>query len=391
MKIAMIYNYDPLTPEMGGGRTYVENLVNFLVRQGVDVKLFGVNKSNSSNEEYRKLEFSFIPVTKRTLLNRGDVGAWWKYLLKLFLVAPSQKLSVDVIIHSHRTYFMLPFILFRPENPKVCTLHMKPLEFVKVEYPQYYKCIDRIHKIIEGYCLKRVNMVIAINEKVARAYIERYPFLNDKISIISGSGVDLDKFKPLDQLKIRKELGFNCNDIIILFVGRIEKIKNLDLLIHSFALLNEKVQNIRLLIAGRGDERSNLESLVRTLNVDDKVSFVGEVSPDKTPAIYNCADIFGLTSHSESSPTVVREALACGVPVVTTDVGDVNEILVGMDCGIIVKSNTPSEFQSALEEMIFRIKSDPELIRDNCRSLAMKKFGFAEIGESVIDIYSRYR
>ena len=91
MKIAMIYNYDPLTPEMGGGRTYVENLVNFLVRQGVDVKLFGVNKSNSSNEEYRKLEFSFIPVTKRTLLNRGDVGAWWKYLLKLFLVAPSQK------------------------------------------------------------------------------------------------------------------------------------------------------------------------------------------------------------------------------------------------------------------------------------------------------------
>jgi glycosyltransferase involved in cell wall biosynthesis len=388
MEIAMIYNYDPLTPEMGGGRTYVENLVNFLMRQGIDVKLFGVNKSNNSNEEYRKLEFSFIPVTKRTLLNRGDVGAWWKYLLKLFLVAPSQKLSVDVIIHSHRTYFMLPFILFRPENPKVCTLHMKPLEFVKIEFPQYFRYIDGIHKNIEGYCLKRMNIVIAINEEVKRAYIERYPFLENKIRIVSGSGVDLDKFKPLDQISVRKELELSSINAIILFVGRIETIKNIHLLINSFALLNEKIQPTRLVIVGRGSERGNLEGLVKSLDLGDKVKFIGEISPREMHKAYNCADVLALTSYSESSPTVVREALACGIPVVTTNVGDVNDILDDY-CGIIVNKNDPKEFQLALTEMLSRVRNDPGLMKRRCRSLAIEKFGFAAIGDQILDLYSK--
>jgi len=388
MKIAMVYNYDPLTPEMGGGRTYAENLVDFLVNRGIDVKLFGINKSNSDSEEYRKFDYQFIPVTKRTILNRGDVGTWWKYLIRLFIIVPFQELSADTIVHSHRTYFMLPFILLKPKNPKICTLHMKPLEFMKVEYPQYHRFINRLHKIIEGYCLKRMNLAIAINETVKQAYIERYPFLEGKISVILGSGVDLNKLKPLDQLKTRKELGFNSDDILILFVGRIEKIKNISFLINSFALLSEKVQNTRLLVAGRGSEMSNLESLVRTLNLGDKVNFVGEISPDKIQNIYNCADVFAITSYSESSPTVVREALACGVPIVTTNIGDVNEILKDDYCGTVVKNNDPNEFQSALIEMINRIRNDPELMRSRCRSLAVEKFGFAEIGDKVIDIYS---
>ncbi|MGI6078573.1 MAG: glycosyltransferase [Fastidiosipilaceae bacterium] len=382
LEVVMVYAYDPSECGGGGGIRYAHNLIKHLLNDNISTTLLGVKLSGEN--KFTEDSFEFIPV-----LEHSDL--WWKYYLMLFLKLPFMDISEKAIIHTHRTYFMLPFIFFNQNNPKICTLHMKPLEFVKVEYPQYYKYVDRVHKIIEGYCLKRMNGVIAINEKVKQAYTERYPFLEGKISVIPGSGVDLDIFRPLDRLKIRKDLGFNCDDVIILFVGRIEKIKNIDLLISSFALLNEKVQNTKLLIAGRGGERSHLESLVRTLNLDDKISFVGEVSPDKIPAIYNCADIFALTSHSESSPTVVREALACGVPVVTTDVGDVNAILVDEDCGIIVKNNTPSEFQFALEEMIFRIKNDPELIRNNCRSLAMKKFGFAEIGDRVIDIYSRYR
>jgi glycosyltransferase involved in cell wall biosynthesis len=121
--------------------------------------------------------------------------------------------------------------------------------------------------------------------------------------------------------------------------------------------------------------------------VDDKVSFVGEVSPDKIPVIYNCADIFALTSHSESSPTVIREALACGVPVVTTNVGDINEILKDDCCGIVVKNNDPNEFQLALNEMISRIQNDPRSMRSRCRSLAIEKFGFAEIGDKILDVY----
>lgn len=378
----MVYAYDPSEQGGGGGIRYAHNLVQYLLDNNISTTLLGVKLSNENR--FTNNKFNFVPVLKNS-----DV--WWKYYLMLFIKSPFMSISENMIIHTHRTYYMLPFILFHRNNPKICTLHMKPLEFMKVEYPRYLRFIDTLHKIIEGYCLKRVNTVIAINGEVKQAYIGRYPFLENKISVISGSGVDLDTLKPIGQLKVRKDLGLNSHDIIILFVGRIEKIKNIDLLIRSFALLSENVRETRLLIAGRGSEIGNLESLVKSLNIDSRVNFIGEIRPDKIQDIYNCADVFAITSYSESSPTVVRESLACGVPVVTTNIGDVTEILKDDYCGIIVRSNDCMEFQLALKEMISRIKEDPELMRNRCRSLAIAEFGFARIGDKVIETYSDSR
>src|SRR5439155_16616195 len=158
-----------------------------------------------------------------------------------------------------------------------------------------------------------------------------------KVTVIP-LGVDLERFRPMDQEAARAELGLK-DERIILFVGRIEPLKGVDILINAAAILDSDV-DCSVLIVG-GDESSasrieELQGLARDLGIDHRVAFVGAVDHDSLPLFYNAADICVVPSHYESFGLVAVEAMACGVPVIASRVGGLMGTVKDGETGYLV-------------------------------------------------------
>jgi glycosyltransferase involved in cell wall biosynthesis len=370
-KVMMVYPYDPQNIMPGGGIRYVDLLLNNLIERKVDVSLIGVNLEGGQNQD---LKIPFAPI-----LNKSD--NCWRFLINLFFKVPFMKIENGTIIHSHRSYFLLPFILFKPHNPKIVTLHGITLEIIKTSsYNRYYNHIKKVYRIAEKFLLRRIDFHVAVSDNVKDFFENMYPFLNGKIIVIS-SGIDTQLFRKLEKSNLRKKYGFDDSENIVLFVGRLEKIKNIAFLIKSFKILTEIIENSRLLIVGDGIEKQDLKNLSEQLSLKN-VTFMGSQKMENMPEIYNLADLLALCSHSEASPTVVKEAIACGIPVVCTNVGDVESIITHESLGRILYNNNISDFSIAMSEVL---KKKP-IALDKFREIKMK-FDFSSIAESYENLY----
>ncbi|MEN6293348.1 MAG: glycosyltransferase, partial [Methanobacterium sp.] len=131
----------------------------------------------------------------------------------------------------------------------------------------------------------------------------------------------------------------------------------------------------------------NIQEFTKKSGLDD-VIFTGNLSSDKVIKFMNCADVLALMSWFEASPTVVREALSCGIPVVTTNVGDVKNIITNQYLGKIVNSYDEKDYAEALINVINLNKESPDKVRDECRKLACENFSFENIASEFISIYN---
>ena len=158
-----------------------------------------------------------------------------------------------------------------------------------------------------------------------------------KVSVIPP-GVDLSRFHPMSQSQSREFLGYG-EEKNILFVGRLEPLKGLDVLFRAVAAL-ENLSNITLNIVG-GDENSQektrLQALASRMKLTQNVRFVGSVSQDELPLHYNAADVCVLPSHYESFGLAALEAAACGRPVVASAVGGLPTIVRNGSTGFLVE------------------------------------------------------
>jgi D-inositol-3-phosphate glycosyltransferase len=168
-------------------------------------------------------------------------------------------------------------------------------------------------------------------------------------------GVDLDLFVPMDKLNARRKLGVRDGERVILFVGRIEPLKGIDILISAAAQLHED-ENFRVLIVG-GDERAakRVEALrqqAERLDVDHHISFVGAVDHEQLPLYYNAADVCVVPSYYESFGLVAIESMACGTPVVASRVGGLAATISDGETGYLVPWRCPEPFAERLELLL---------------------------------------
>ncbi|MHB8104700.1 MAG: glycosyltransferase family 4 protein [Dehalococcoidales bacterium] len=369
MDVIIIEAIDPSQPIMGGGEVYSQNLLEYLLKTGVRVTLLGVCHGSSllTNDK-----LTFLPVTRKISLTG------YEYFLRLMAKTPFMRIPVSAIIHAQRPEYMFPFVLFHWQHPKIITLHGTVLKGIRLKRK---KIVRFIYEIVESFTLKHSNMIIAIDEATRQFYQQRYPRLAAKIKVIPV-GIDLNKFKLLDREGLRLKYGFKPDDKVIVYVGRLEKEKNLEFLINCFTSLAVLIPHAILVLVGDGRDRKSLEYLVRSSGLK-RVIFMGAQEPDNIPKILNCADVLALCSLFEGSPTVVKEALACGVPVVSTDVGDVREIIRSETTGKIVSRNK-EDFNHALANML--LKEDREKMRKECVKVATE-FGFEQVGAKIVGLY----
>jgi len=366
MDITIVASVDPEASKGGGIKVYVSNLIESLVNHEIRLRAIGIDYTSKRE---RNSSYSFIPIAK-------NVKSEYKFLLNLFIKVPTLQIPKSSIIHLQRPEDALPFILFHRKNPKVCTLHGTPSKTISLKHPNL---VVIVYKIVESFCLKHIDKLIAVDKTTKQYYEQVYPWLKNKVEVIPV-GINLNKFKPMNKIEMRNMHGFNKHDKIIVYVGRLEKEKNLEFLIKSFVFIKKHNSCTKLILIGDGRERRNLENLVKGLKIKN-VQFMGFQNSNKVPEFLNCADIFVLTSLHEGSPTVVKEALACGVPVISTDVGDLPEIITSEDYGLLVESTNPKELADKI-----LVALDKEWDREKILRYA-EQFRWENIVEKILKVY----
>ena len=138
-------------------------------------------------------------------------------------------------------------------------------------------------------------------------------------------GVNLDLFRPIAKEDARRQLGLSDDDRILLFVGRIEPLKGVDILLGAAAQLEGDSDCFVLVVGGDSTDRqgevAHLRGLASELGIAERVNFMGAVDHERLPLFYSAADICVMPSFYESFGLVALEAMACGTPVVASRVG----------------------------------------------------------------------
>ncbi|RFC44067.1 MAG: Glycosyltransferase involved in cell wall bisynthesis [Verrucomicrobia bacterium] len=179
------------------------------------------------------------------------------------------------------------------------------------------------------------------------------------------NGVDLDIFQRRDRSAARAALGIAPDDAVLLFVGNLLPVKNPGMLVAALHQLNQAraIRGLRgaiLNIIGTGPMERQLRHQAETLGLDGSIHFLGRQAPADVSQHMNAADVLCLASWNEGFPNVVLEAMACGLPVVSTDVGGIRERIDRPTRGLLVPAGEVPDFVAALNATLERGERVPQ-------------------------------
>ncbi|MES2715288.1 MAG: glycosyltransferase family 4 protein [Pseudomonadota bacterium] len=161
------------------------------------------------------------------------------------------------------------------------------------------------------------------------------------------NGVDLERFRSHDTAAMRQDLGITGAPVV-LTVGNLHEHKGQRLTLEAFALLRQRHAGAQLLVVGEGPDRSWLQARAAALGLADAVRLVGTVPNTELARWYSAADVLVLASSREGWPNVLLESMACGTPVVASDVGGVREIVLSEVAGRVLAQRTPQHLADSL-------------------------------------------
>ena len=172
-----------------------------------------------------------------------------------------------------------------------------------------------------------------------------------------SNGIDLSRFspgKPDDE--IYEKFGISKTKPTVLYVGRIDPEKSLDVLIRAFALVLKRVPNAQLVMVGDGASRNDLEDLAEKEGIANSVHFLGRIIGDDLPKIYRIGKVFAITSKTETQSIVIMEAMASGLPVIAVRAGAIPELVWNNKNGFLC---TPDDSAVIARNLIKILKNTP--------------------------------
>ena len=246
----------------------------------------------------------------------------------------------------------------------------------------------RIH--VEGELAQQADLLIASTSDEANELTDAYGADPERVFMVPP-GVDLATFQPMDRAVARRELGYG-SERVLLFVGRLERLKGVEVAIRALALLRDRQHDdVRLLILGEdsheGDEseKDRLKAIASETGVRDRVDFVGSVAHHELPYFYAAADVCVMPSYSESFGLVALEAQACGCPVVASGVSGLRSVVRDEVSGYLIDEHDPA----AYAERIGRLLADRELAQQMGRrgSLLAQRFSWKRTADRLEELF----
>lgn len=361
-KVALIYPFDPLGSKVGGVETFMRGFIKH-APPGMDILHIGITTDRLARPvgkiatlEVGGREFNHYPVLYEQDENsRQRVPLSLRFAMALF---GAHRLELKKMLRGRVLQFnkLEPAVVFLSwNNPKVCFIHNDIPRQLSPTSEYAWRKMPSLYFALEKQILGRMKKTYTVNNNTLRLYQEIYQKFSKDIHFLP-TWVDESVFSVRDRHSAKsdaaKKFGLDLNGPWLLFAGRLQKQKNPTLMIQSFKEVVRLHPRARLLIVGEGNLLSETKRLAESLSLVSNIDFLGFQSQSDLALLYQAADLLFLTSAFEGMPRCVLEALGCGLPVVTTDVGEVRLVVRPGLNGEIVETHEPVYLAAAVDKVL---------------------------------------
>jgi glycosyltransferase involved in cell wall biosynthesis len=364
------------TPLIGGAENQMYLLAKFLDKEKYKIILICSDYKNL-DEWVKKFENEGIEAIRLNVFHKHDPRHYFQ-LKEIIKQRQIDIMHVHIWNPASCRYALMLGIKYN--IPLVITEH-DPFE------------LSKLKTFLKKRFLKNVNHVIAVSNSNQKLLIKLFPELKNRISTIHN-GIDVTwfesqllSFNDIKRKEYRKnELSVDNNSKIILTVAELHERKVLNYLIKAFPLIKKEIQNSKIVIAGIGPKKEELEKLAEKENVKNNIMFLG--FRKDIHYLMKAADIFILPSIKEAFGLVLLEAMAAKLPIIASNVGGIPEIIVNNKNGELI----PPHDEKLLAKTVIKLLKNSELCQKYVRTgfkILKKSFDAKIMAKKTEKIYDK--
>ena len=389
MKVLFVVPYFAPAWSFGGPVKVVYDLSKELIHQGHEVTVATTDVLSSKQRHNKKIDIlEGIKVLYFRNLSNQMAYRFNLYLPRGFHSWLKKNIQNYDIIHCHDLYtglnivisrlaprFRVPFII----QPHGALNEIRMNARMKIFKTLFLKIFPRI--------LQSASMIIVSTEAEKNNEISRISDMLIHKTYVVPNGLQVSQItQPKPNPYLRSKLGLLPGEKMIIYFGRIQFIKGIDITLRALALIKDIAY--KFIIIGRDEGTlSSLKLLGKELHIDDRIIFLGPIFGQALTEYLSAADLYLFNSRSESLPMAVLDACAAGLPVIISPNCNLPEV-GDFGAGIVLKNNTPKETAQAVTNYFF----DSEvrvLMRQKCHQLIIERFNLTVIARQYLNLYDQ--
>lgn len=349
-KLAIICSTDYEAYPLGGMMSFIVDSLPFL-KESFEITLWGVSTTLNSpdyivinDEKYPfrvfsrvKLKNKIIPNMLRVIFGINNMrkniiseGYDFLYIHGIPLSFPFFNKNIKVINHVHGM-----------TNP----FAMTPNKFARNPLSIF------LYEKYRSWIVKKSDLILLASDKVGhKQFSDRFPNNKTKIKYLPNFA-DTTIFRREYKEHVRNLLNIPSDTLLLVNTGRIGLQKDPILLINSYLdFYNNYDSTSKLVIIGDGELRNEVEKIIKNNNINENVIVTGKIDRNEINLWLNAADLYVYTSHANGFPISLAESAICGLPIVTTDVNGVHDLVVNNYSGFLIKKRLPSNISKAINK-----------------------------------------
>ncbi|CAM3181400.1 glycosyltransferase family 4 protein [Sporolactobacillus spathodeae] len=378
MKLALIATEKLPVPAIRGGaiQIYLQSIASLLAASGHEVTVYSISDPALEDQEIRNgVRYEHLPV-----------NGYQRHLSEAL-----KNESYEIIHVCNRPSWIISLTDAAPKSRFVLSVHNEMFSESKLTQEEGDACIARLSKIV------------TVSDYIGRTIKDRFPQA-EAITETVYSGVDLSAYHPVwteEGQAIREQLRKSlqaADKKIILFVGRLSKVKGPHILLQAVpAIVAAHPEAFLLFVGSKWFGDNSVNNYVRHLYTlgslqKENVGFIKFIRPDEIPALYTVSDLFVCSSQwQEPLARVHYEAMAAGLPIITTNRGGNGEVIVPDENGIILDNfDDPAAYAQAINRL-FSDEAMRQRMGRASRKMAEEKYGWSRVAGQLLSVYEQAR
>jgi len=363
-------------PDIGGPAIYSQLVAREFANKGISVSLICYSDKKEEPTD-KKDKFKIIRIVRK----KNPLFRYAVYALNLFGLAKNGDiiyaqgplgagLPALIVAKILRKQFIIKIVgdyaWEQYQNNAKCKNQNAKLDDIETFQNKKYDFLTELRRKIQKTVVKSADKIITPSEFLKRI-VGKWGIKEDKIRVIYNAGPDIEKIA-----KIRAKDGLSGD--VLISAGRLEPWKGMVTLVEIMPELLQKNSNFKLIIIGDGPLNEELKLKIRDLNLKDKIILTGKISHEELMSYFKAGEIFVLNTGYEGLPHIILEAMACGLPIITTNVCGNPEVVKDNYNGILFEYNNKEQLKKA----ILKIWENKDLRRE-----------FVENGKRVLENFTR--
>ncbi len=368
---------------VGGIASHCLGLSRSLVSQGCEVHVVTLDFPGAPAEE----NVDGVKVHRVSVETGHPNFLVWTLLFNHFLekrVADVNAFSRFEIIHSHDWLTVHAGIAAKHflAKPLVATFHSTERGRTQgLSDPDAFTISG-----LEWWGIYEAKRLIAVSHSMADQVCGEYRVPRDKVRVIPN-GVDPAQYEiHVDKARVRGRFGLSEHDRLVLFVGRLVPAKGVEYLISAVPAISRRYPNARFILVGDGWQRKQLEDRARSTGESWRIIFAGFIPTRDVIELLHAADVLAVPSVYEPFGIVAVEGMACGVPVVASNVDGLSEVVQHMKTGLHIYPRSPESIEWAVDQVF----SNQNLAREmayNAKQSVLAKYNWDSVAKETLWVY----